>query len=75
MFSDSEIAKSLKCGATKTSQISKAIGSVYYKKVLHQVSTQPFTLMIDESNDASDKVNCFLFLLNVIILFWYPTYY
>ncbi|XP_067949658.1 uncharacterized protein [Watersipora subatra] len=54
--SDSKIAKSMMCGATKVAQITKCIGNDYNTQVIAELKLKPFTLMIDESNDSGEKV-------------------
>ena len=55
MFPDSEIAKTFSCGRTKTIGIVKVGLSPHFtKRVLESMST-PFSLLMDESNDKTDK--------------------
>ena len=55
MFPDSAIAKKFGCGHTKTTAIIKeALAPYYLNKVLSSMSN-PFSLMMDESNDKTDK--------------------
>ena len=55
MFSDSEIAKSFTCGRTKCAAIVKnALAPSFTMKVIDNMSN-PFSIMIDESNDNTDK--------------------
>ena len=55
MFPDSEIAKKFSCGRTKTTGIVKVGLSPHFtKRVLESMST-PFSLLMDESNDKTDK--------------------
>lgn len=56
MFPDSKIAKEFTCGETKTAAVTGCFGKYYESQVLQEGKTNPFTLMIDESNDSSDKV-------------------
>ena len=56
-FKDSKIADQIACGATKCTMISKCIGDVYVTDAVSNLKENPFTLMIDESNDhGSNKV-------------------
>ena len=52
MFPDSEIAKKFSCARTKTTAIVKV--SLAPKKVIDSMSA-PFSLLMDESNDKTDK--------------------
>ena len=55
MFPDSAIAKQFGCGRTKTTSIIKgALAPYYHDKVLASMSN-PFSIMMDESNDKTDK--------------------
>ena len=55
MFPDSEIARKLACGTTKTTAIVKeALSPYYHAKVMHNMSN-PFSVLMDESNDKPDK--------------------
>ena len=55
MFPDSEIAKKFACGRTKTTAIVKqALAPHYTQKVIQNMSN-PFSIMMDESNDKTDK--------------------
>ena len=56
MFPDSTIASSIRCAATKATQVTNCIGEKYRSECLHVLRTRPFSLMIDESTDSSDKV-------------------
>lgn len=62
MFPDSAIASSMTCAATKATQIAKTIGQSYSVKVLEKLRCKPYTLLIDESTDSSDKVYTILLL-------------
>jgi len=62
MFPDSEIAKSFCCGHTKTAAIIKEALSSYYQEKTTQHLSNPFSIMLDESNDKMDK--------SCIILVW-----
>ena len=56
MFPNSDIAKKFSCGRTKTTSIIKsALVPHFHKKVTDMVARQPFSIMIDESNDKTDK--------------------
>ena len=66
MFPDSEIAKRFSCGHTKTAAIIKeALAPHYLQKTLHDMSNS-FSILIDESNDRTDK-SCII-LVRVIDL-------
>ena len=55
MFPDSEIAKKFSCARTKTTAIVKvSLAPHYTKKVIDSMSA-PFSLLMDESNDKTDK--------------------
>ena len=55
MFPDSAIAKKFACGHTKTAAIIKeALAPHYISKALHDLSNF-FSVMMDESNDKTDK--------------------
>ena len=55
MIPDSEIAKKFSCGRTKTTGIVKVdLASHFTKRVIEGMST-PFSLLMDESNDKTDK--------------------
>ena len=55
MFPDSEIAKRFSCGHTKTAAIIKeALAPHYLDKTVHDMSTT-YSVMMDESNDKTDK--------------------
>ena len=58
MFPDSEVAKKFACGRTKTAAIIKgALAPQYYSdKMLENLKKSgPFSVMMDESNDKTDK--------------------
>lgn len=55
MFPDSEIASKFACGQTKCAAIIKeALAPHYHAKIVQNMSN-PFSIMIDESNDKEDK--------------------
>ena len=55
MFPDSEMANSFGCGHTKTAAIIKeALSPHFHKKMLENLKN-PFSILIDESNDKVDK--------------------
>ena len=55
MFPDSEIAKKFSCSRTKTTAIVKgALASHFTKKTTENMS-YPYSLMMDELNDKTDK--------------------
>lgn len=55
MFPDSEIAKKFSCARTKTTAIvKKALAPHFTNKVIDNLSN-PFSLLMDESNDKTDK--------------------
>ena len=55
MFPDSEIARKFACGRTKTTAIVKeALSPYYHDKAIHNMSN-PFSVLMDESNDKQDK--------------------
>ena len=56
MLPDSEIARKFACGRTKTTAIVKeALPPFYHAKVIHNMSN-PFSLLMVESNDKQDPV-------------------
>ena len=56
MFPDSLTAKKFACGRTKTTALIKqALAPHYLGKVISNISNNPFSLMMDESNDKTDK--------------------
>ena len=55
MFPDSKIARSFGCGHTKTAAIIKEALSPYYQEKTLQNLSNPFSIMLDESNDKIDK--------------------
>lgn len=56
MFSDSAIAKQFASGHTKTAAIiTDALAPHYNKSITENMSNNPFSIMIDESNDNTDK--------------------
>ena len=55
MFLDSEIAKRFSCGHTKTAAIIKEAFAPHYRdKTVHDMS-KTYSVMMDESNDKTDK--------------------
>ena len=55
MFPDSEVAKKFSCARTKTTAIVKqALAPYYTEKVVSNMSN-PFSLLMDESNDKANK--------------------
>lgn len=55
MFPDSETARKFSCGRTKTTAIVKeALAPHYLHKTISNMSN-PFSVMMDESNDKTDK--------------------
>ena len=60
MFKDSETAKNFACGRTKcTAIVKEALGPFYAKKVVKSMSDS-FSIMMDESNDNTDKSSILL---------------
>ncbi len=55
MFPDSEIAKAFACGHTKTAAIIKEALSPHFQKKTVTNLSNPFSLLVDESNDKVDK--------------------
>ena len=55
MFPDSKIAKSFACGHTKTAAIIKEALSPHFQKKTTENLSNPFSIMLDESNDNVDK--------------------
>ena len=57
MFPDSEVAKKFACGRTKTAAIIKGAFAPHYSdKMLENLKKSgPFSVMMDESNDKTDK--------------------
>lgn len=55
MFPDSEIARKFSCGRTKTTAIVKGALSPHFLKKTTENLSNPFSIMIDESNDKTDK--------------------
>ncbi len=54
-FPDSEIARKFACGRTKTTAIVKeALSPYYHAKAINSMSN-PFSILMDESNDKQDK--------------------
>lgn len=53
--SDSSIAKLLHCGRTKSTQIADYIGMEARKKIISQLQTTKFSLIVDETTDVSTK--------------------
>ena len=54
-FPISDIAKKFGCGRTKTNAIIKEALAPHYLHKTVQCMTTPFSLMVDESNDKTDK--------------------
>ena len=55
MFPDSELAKQFSCGRTKTTAIVKeGLAPQFLNKVTREL-TNPFSILMDESNDKTDK--------------------
>lgn len=52
---DSSIAKLLHCGRTKSTQIADYIGMEARKKIISQLQTTKFSLIVDETTDVSTK--------------------
>lgn len=57
MFPDSELAKQFSCGRTKTTAIvTQALAPHFLNKVTSELSLNgPFSILMDESNDKTDK--------------------
>ena len=56
IFPDSAIAKKFSCSCTKTTAIvKKALAPHFTQRVIESMSSGPFSLMMDESNDRRDK--------------------
>ena len=56
IFPDSAIAKRFSCSHTKTTDIvNKALAPHFTQRVIESMSSGPFSLMMDESNDRRDK--------------------
>ena len=56
IFPDSAIAKRFSCSRTKTTAIvNKALAPHFTQRVIESMSSGPFSLMMDESNDRRDK--------------------
>ena len=60
MFPDSEIAKKFACGRTKTTAIIKQALAPHFLKKATQSMSNPFSIMMDESNDKTDKSSIIL---------------
>ena len=60
MFPDSEIAKKFACGRTKTTAIIKKALALHFLKKVTQSMSNPFSIMMDESNDKTDKSSIIL---------------
>ncbi len=54
MFPDSEVVQKFSCGHTKTAVIIKTLGPHYLEKALTDMS-KLFSVLMDESNDKTDK--------------------
>ena len=61
MFPDSELAKKFSCGRTKTTAIVKQALAPHYLKEVTGDLTNPFSRLMDESNDKTDKSCIILF--------------
>ena len=55
MFPDSTIAKKFACGRTKTTAIVKAALSPHFTQKVVASMSNPFSILMDESNDKTDK--------------------
>ena len=55
MFPDSKIASNFGCGRTKATAIVKEALAPHYLEKTVQSMSNPFSLLIDESNDKTDK--------------------
>ena len=56
---DSEIARKFACGRTKTtSMVKEAISPYYHAKAIHNMSN-PFSVLMDESNDKQN-ISCII---------------
>ena len=55
MFKDSEIARKFSCARTKCAAITTDALAPYYTNKLIKNLKNPFSIMIDESNDKTDK--------------------
>ena len=55
MFPDSTIAKSFSCGRTKTTAIIKEALAPHYLDKTIKIMANPFSILMDESNDKTDK--------------------
>ena len=55
MFPDSEIVKKFACGRTKTTAIVKSALSHHYLEKTVERMSNPFSVLMDESNDKTDK--------------------
>ena len=55
MFPNSEIARKFKCSRTKTTAIVKGALAPYFLNSTLESMDNPFSIMIDESNDKTDK--------------------
>ena len=55
IFPDSEIAKSFACGHNKMAAIIKEAFSPHFQKKTVENLSNPFSIMLDESNDKIDK--------------------
>ena len=64
MFPDSKLAENFACGRTKTTSIVKEALSPHYLKSVVDSMTFPFSLMMDESNDKTDK-SCIILVRTV----------
>ena len=64
MFPDSKLAENFACGRTKITSIVKEALSPHYLKSVVDSMTFPFSLMMDESNDKTDK-SCIILVRTV----------
>lgn len=55
MFPDTEIAKKISCGRTKTTAIVKEALAPHFLNETTKNMSYPFSLLMDESNDKTDK--------------------
>lgn len=60
MFPDSEFAKKFACGRTETTAIVKEALALYYQQQKVINLSNPFSILMDESNDKVDKSSIML---------------
>ena len=60
MFPDSEFAKKFACGRTETTAIVKEALALYYQQQKVINLSNPFSILMDESNDKVDKSSIIL---------------